>query len=338
MKNFIKKLFINENNSSIKTNKPSEQNVVKRLFTKSDPLSLTVFPYVFSTNFFPPLDKEERNYMIREILRWYDIFIEVSLSELIENLIGRSLKPCNNNENCTLLYKKSNEKYIMLVQSVVEENIKNLINIQVNKLSDEELCSWDVNKGENYYFPPIKEFSNILMNLTKLIVEKANIIIIEENNNKKETLEIINQEMSYDDKKAMILNNLLDFINKNKKSITKHCYDRILLEMNAFPYYDGKVEKSIKNDIFSRYNYSRLSYNNLFGKVYLHLSRFMNTYSKRQFHDWLENKWDDYIHFIENHFDTLEIDELSNIDKNDLSFAIDFYVISLFKIYMDGIN
>lgn len=340
----IGSFFMNEDSKEKQEIQPKEDNTVgqvfKHMFTKTDPMNQTHFPYEWEQEFFPPLDKKEKDYMLDEIKRWYQIYYDLFESKMLDAIIEAVIKPSSQNEWTINFYKKFPEEFQLMTQSLIQENFHKLVDNRLETYNDYKLIQWKPLKGQNSYEPPTKEISSILKNISKMVINES------EENYKKQQEEIkallqAQEENSTMTPSEQVSEALVSYLNKHKREIIKHCYDRLILENNAFPYYYGQYEKPFKNKLFHKYKlqFNITTYNELVSKAYLHFNKFIRIHGKRELKKWIAEQWDEYINFMAKEYANLPEDELYkaiNDDFNKYALSIDFYALVLFKISLDG--
>lgn len=331
----VEKVNIDSNNVDLNT-------IVQNLFTKNDPKSLTEFPYDWSEEFFPPLTQAEKRFMRTEITRWFETYVGMHFDKISEAIITYILKPENNNEWARDYYKSSSEAFTLMSKEIVKRHIQDEIRDSINSLSDEKTICWRPTESQDCWLPPSKQMTKILKSLTNVVLEEGYAKYEQQLEDLSKIQEIQNMELSEDLKRQKFINSLEFFLNSHKRELVNNCFDRLMNEYDAFPYYYGKKEKRFNNEIFHKYRlrFGCTTYNELFGKVFVPLKRYIDTYSKKQVKTWLIAQWDEYVDFLTNYYVSKNEKELFDISVgqfNAYAFAVDFYAIILFKIKMDGI-
>ena len=315
--------------------------VLKYLFTKNDPMSITTFPYEWEKDFFPPLTEEEKNYMKGEIIKWYETYFELFYNRLIEAVISYVLRPSSKNEWAVKYHKKYQEEFTLMIQDIVDNNLTELIKKRIDKYNDWQIIRWKPVKAKQSWEPPSNEISPILRQLAQISIEESRKEVERQEKETKRLIELQKQDISPEEKKEQIMDALEEYLNKHRKEIVKHCYDRLVLEWKSFPYYYGKMEKKLKNDIFEKYKlqFGCTTYTELFAKVFIYLDKFVALHGEKELRKWIDEQWREFILFMRNDYTERTEDELYVLtmeEFNKYSFSIDFYAIILFKISLDG--
>lgn len=324
------------------SNTVDSTQILKYLFTKNDPMSLTSFPYDWEKDFFPPLTEEEKNYMKGEILKWYDTYFKLFYNKLIEAVISYVLRPSSKNEWAVKYHEKYQEEFTLMIQNIVDNNLVELIKSKLDKLSDWQLIKWKPVRGKQSWEPPAHEISPILKQLALISIEESKEEVRKQEEETKRIIEMQKQDISTEEKKQQLMDTLEEYLNRHRKEIVKHCYDRLVLEWKSFPYYYGKMDKQFKNHIFEKYRlqFGCTTYTELFAKVFIHLDKFVELHGEKELRKWIDEQWEEFVLFMKNDYTERTEDELYVLNPeefNKYSFSIDFYAIVLFLISLDGI-
>lgn len=336
------KMANNKNNDKEKSYQNIDVGqVLKLMFTKTDPMSLTEYPYHWEKDYFPPLSSEERKYMRGEILRWYQTYLDVFYSKLVSGVISFVLKPSSKNEWAINYHREFPEEFNLMIQDIVDRNIVKLIKDKIQQLSDWQIIKWKPIKGAESWQPPENEIRPILRDVANISITEAEEQYKKQREEIKKILQIQKSDIPPDVKKQNIIDSIKDYLVHNKKELIKHCYDRLTLEYNSFPYYYGRMEKPFKNDIYEKYRlqFGCTTYSELFAKVFVPLRKFIELHGKKEVKKWIEEQWDEFIIFMQHDYTSKTEEELYRIkpeEFNKYAFALDYYVVILFKISMDG--
>lgn len=331
-----------KNNEVKKTSNPeTSQTVLKTLFTKNDPHTLTKFPYNLSEEFFAPLDPDERKYIINEIVRWHSIYIDVALEQILE-LATFYISKQNTNNPIASFMDKYKEEYNFIAMEIIHSNHLKIASNRIFKADDRTLLDWNPVKGYHSYEPEDEEISFILVELSTLITEeiKSEIAKILE---AEEFVTKMQNEISIGDQALYAQAQLFDILDNNKAIIAKHCFDRLMIEYTFFPQYRGKIEKDFNNKLFNKYkeHFEVDTFNQMMGKVYDDLENYLKFKSKEDLKVWIQYEWKEFVKFVTNEFTTMDEEELANINAEDFNIyklSIDYFCVVLFKIYLDGMK
>ena len=323
------------------SNSKDTSQILKYLFTKTDSMSLTNFPYKWEKDFFPPLTKEEKKYMRSEILRWYQTYFSIFHSKLVEAVISVVLKPSSTNEWAVKYNKDFPEEFHLMIQEIIDNNLFKLIENKINKLNDWQVIRWKPIQGKECWEPPVGEASPILKELANISISASKEEIKMQEEEMKKLIELQKQDVSPEVKRQNIMNSLEEYLNKHKKELIRHCNDRLIMEFKSFPYYYGKMDKKFKNHLFEQYRlqFGATNYTELFAKVFVHLDRFVELHGEKEVKKWIGEQWREYVMFMKQDYSQKTDDELYTLkmeEFNKYAFSIDYYAIILFKISMDG--
>lgn len=322
-------------------NPEANKTVLKSLFTKTDPHSITEFPYSWKEEFFPPLDHTERKYILEETVRWHSIYLDISITSLIE-LISYYISRQPKNAHIKDFMEKQTEEYQFIAMELIHLNYLRIARERLEKLRDGELLNWIPIKGEESYEPSNDELSHVIHNLSLLITEEANhqIVRMKEEG---EVLEKMQSEMVYSEQSIFVKNHIEHILNSNKSTIAKYAYDRLMLEYIFFPQYEGKIEKVFKNKIFYKYkdNFGVTEFNQMMGKVYVDMEKYQRNNGKDDMRIFVQTEWSEFCKFMVNEYSHMTEEELQEVkgeDFNIYKLSLDFFCILLFKIYLDGMK
>lgn len=322
-------------------NPETSQTVLKTLFTKNDPHTLTTFPYDLSEEFFAPLEADERKYIINEIIRWHSIYIDIALEQIVE-LVSYYIKKQNGSNPISKFMDKYKDEYEFIAMDKVHATYLQFASNRIFKLHDRELLDWKPVKGYHSFEPTDKELSEILVQIAEVIEleVKSEIIKIQE---AELVVTKIQNEVPVSDKALFAQSHLLDVLESNKAIIAKHCYDRLMLEYMFFPQYEGKLEKEFNNKLFHKYseNFGVETFNQMMSKVYRDVNAYLKLKNKEDLKVWIQYEWKEFVKFVTNEFAHLDEEELSKINAEDFNIyklSLDYFCIVLFKIYLDGMK
>lgn len=315
-------------------------SIVKSLFTKTDPLSMTSFPYKWDKEFFPPLDQKEEKYMRGEILRWYKIYFEFALEEVIDLCIIYLVHELRH-KDAVEFHRDFPEEFRLLIQSAVSQNLVETVSSVIQKIDGFNLIQWQPEQGEVSFEPPKLEMFAIIKNISATVELEITKQLAIQQEQREKLREIQDMTVSYNAQAQALSEYLVTFLNQHRNEITKHCFDRLILEYNSFPYYYGKTEKEFKNKIFQKYmnDFGASSFNEVMAKAYVELNKFIKIHEKREVAIWIYHEWDDFVNFMQNEYLNLteeELEEFESSDFNLFALSLDFYALILFKIHLDG--
>lgn len=320
----------------------AKSNLLKTLFVKTDPFSVTTFPYHLAKEFYPPLDDKERKYIIQEIMRWHSIYIDTCVESIVE-LCTSYLIFQKKSFPVKKFLEDNREEYLFLALETVHQHFAAKARDYILSLSDAELTNWHPVEGDWAYEPPKGELTYLIKELGYYIDEEAKQQIIRMREQEDALATMQSENLVYSEQAELLSAHLRDFLQKNRNIITKHAYDRLILEYNAFPFYYKKTEKEFRNKIFNKYAESMNvgNFNNLMEKVYFELDSFIKIHERKEARNWIQYEWDEFEKFMTNeylNFSEQEVAEIGPEDFNVYKLALDFYCIVMFKIYLDGMN
>jgi len=317
------------------------KKAIANIFAKSDPLLLTHFPHNWERDHFVPLTRDERKYMKTEILRWYKIFTEVRFPQIAESVKKGTLRLSKSNKALLEFQEKYPEEASLVSQEIIRGNLPILIETRMESLSEDRLLSWKPVKGDACWEPPPTEWLPILETLSSMSKKE----IEKEFDKQKKELEgrrALQGRLSSDQERVdAVLGSLEKFLNARKKEIIRNTYNRLLLEWASFPFYYGKVEKTFKNELYETYRSQcdEKTFNQMFAKTYLRLTKFISIYGKEEILIWLDEQWPEYLLFMKNHYKEKSQKELLSLDNkpnNVYTFAVDFYALILLKVSIEN--
>lgn len=322
----IKNIFLKQERNEVAKS-------VKKIFSIVDPKNKTKFPYNFSEDFFQPLSEHERKYIIEEILKWYNIYIEETKEKYIKEIGIYSSLEKHNIEEISIFKKQFPEEYNMLIQSTLETELPTFLKKYINGLEDIQLLNWKPVEKKDIWEPKQSEIKLIVLTLGNSAIFKL----------KEEIKNIDFQIKQIDENKEVILiinEDLKEFLNNNKSKIIRNAYYRFNLEYNSFPKYYGMMDKQISNKIFNKYleAFEISSFNDLMKKAYFDAKLFKDSKREDEFNQKFINSWNDYLDFILNEYASISSDEFKKELKQEFninSASIDYFIIFLFNIYME---
>lgn len=331
------------NETKNETKKPEmKPNLLKTLFAKTDPFSVTTFPYKLTEEFYPPLDDKERKYIAQEVIRWHSIYINTCVESVVE-LCTSYLIFQKKSFAVKKLLDDNREEYLFLALDTVHQHFTDKARDYILSLSDIELTKWHPVEGKSAYEPPKAELTYLIKELGYYIEEEAKQQIVRLREQEEALATMQSENLVYSEQAELLSAHLKDFLKKNRNTITKHAFDRLILEYNAFPFYYKKTEKEFRNKIFEKYADSMNvgNFNNLMEKVYFELDSFIKIHEKKEARNWMQYEWEEFEKFMTNEYLNLSEQEVAGIGPEDFNvykLALDFYCIALFKIYLDGMN
>lgn len=315
-------------------------SMLKGMFTKTDPFILTEFPYHWEKDFFPPLDDKERKYMRTEIMRWYALYYETNYNILVETLVEGAIEE-GDDEVCAYFEEEYPEEFRLMIQNVLDDDFITITNEKILTYDGADLIRWKPEQGELSWQPPTSELLELLTNLLMKVkaYAKENLKVqIEQENRLKE----IKGRTAPTSAKAKALSDyVVTFLEKHRGEITKHAFDRTILELNAFPSYYGQYEKEFRNELFFKYreDFGVSSYNELTASAFVLIQPFLKANGKMELKRWYNSQWDEFVDFMKNEYLHLNEGALEDVHADELNLfalAIDFYALTLFKLHLDG--
>lgn len=322
--------------SNDQTNKSA--TILKNMFTKTDPFVLTEFPYNWEKDFFPPLDDKEKKYMRTEIMRWYAIYYETNSTLLVETLVEGALE---HDKISYHLEETRPEEFRMLIRDTMEEHFLTKSNDRIQRYDGSQLIHWKPVYGQTSWEPPTGEFLDILTELLDVIRQQVTVYLQKQMELEALLKKMKGQTVPISARAKGISDYVVSFMDKNRNEIMRHAVDRMILELNAFPSYYGHYEKEFRNDLFKKYHkdFGVYSYNELVAASVSHIQPFLQANGKMELKRWYYNQWDEFRDFVQNEYLHKNEEELENVHSSELNpfaLAIDFYALTLFKLYLDG--
>lgn len=340
---FFKDEETESENPKTETKSPeTKPHLLKSLFVKTDPFSVTTFPYTWDEEFFPPLDLKERKYILQEINRWHSVYLNTCVDKMVEYCTSYLVFQ-KNNIQVKKFFENNQEDYEFLALEVISQHFPDKAREYILSLSDNELIKWKPVMGEYSFEPDKNELIYLIKELSFYIEDETKQQINRLREQQAALDSMHNSDMEYSQQAEFLSDHLNGFLKSNRNIISKHCFDRLILEYNAFPFYYGRTEKIFKNKLFDKYSADLgiEGFNPMMGKVYTELDNFIKMHEKKEARNWIQYEWDEFQKFMTNeylHLSEEEIEQIKPEDFNVYKLSLDFFCVILFKIYLDGMN
>lgn len=322
-------------------NKITDENVNKinaSRLSENDIYSLTTFPYNFEEEFKLPLSTAQKNYMKKEIFKWYEIYFKVHSVDIIKQFKSRI-----SDEKCLAYYGTHPEEYQLLVSNIISKHLEELLDNLFKDYQEEDYLYWKPVLHNGLWHPNQKEYSNFIMNSLDMIEYFIKEEIALEQEDLAELIKINDNYLLKDEEKMDERNFLIKtYIDFYKEEIMKNSIERLLMEYYNFTKY-GVLKETFQNNIYIEYHtaFDCNNYSELFKNVHKKLKAFFKTNNRDDLLDWFINNIDEILSFILDHVSHLSTVEQKKLTYKDLSkyaLSLDTFIIAIFKINLDGFN